>query len=255
MTPLQHSTGNGSPFQRFSEYLCNRGLKRQTISKYLREWEIVEREAFSGNAWPSPKNAKALMASYLRLLAAKKIANSVIRRRLFTAIRFYEAMGSPNVLKGIRISKRPETKLKIIPRTQLISLRHKLELESDTLRDVCNLIFFTGLRLSEIVSLKFNKQDLKARRLIVNGRIVVIGENAAKILGRRISGNVKWLKQPQWYSDRLRKISPGITPIMLRNTFAMEALYQGQSINFIMAQMGLRSQVVMRSIVAAYMDY
>lgn len=255
MTLLPHNTVSDNLSQRFYEYLQKRGLKPETINKYIREWKIVEKEAFGGNAWPFPKNSKALVVSYLRLLAEKRIANSVIRRRLFSAVRFFEAMGFPKTLRNIRIPKRPETKLKIISREEFLELREKLSQESEAFRDVCNLILFTGLRLSEVLDLKFNKQDLKARRIVINKRIVVIGENAAKILGRRISGSVKWYKSSQWYSDRLYKINNKASPMVLRNLFAMEALYHGQSINFIMSQMGLRSNSVMRSIIAAYMDY
>lgn len=247
---------NGSSTQRFKEYLAKRGIKSETILKYISEWKIVFRDAFLSKPALSKKEAKTLMVAYINLLAENKIANSVIRRRLMTANRFFEFIEAPTTLKNIRLPKRPETKLKVVNYKKLQEIKKIIDSHPEKdFSDICNLVLMTGLRLGEVLDLKFNRQDLNAKRLIVDGRIVVIGDNAIKILARRLVGSVKWKRKYAWYAKTLAQTCPGITFLMLRNLFATESLAQGKPIEFIKSQMGLRSDAKIKHIVAAYMDY
>lgn len=255
--PLQLNTdSNGNITQRFEKYLTEKGIKPESVSKYIKEWKIVHRDAFLSKETISKKEAKSLMTSYINLLVENKIAHSVIRRRLMVANRFFRFIRAYYTLEGVRLPKRPETKVKVISKRKFEKIKSILnEHPQRDFSDICNAVILTGLSLKQVLSLKFNRQDLNAKRLVVDGRIIVINDAAVKVLARRLVGSVKWSRGEFWYVKTLAETKLGVTFSTLRNMFAMESIAEGKPINFIMAQMGLRSSHKIKHIVASYMDY
>lgn len=244
--------------------LIHRGVDPETVDKYLREWRTVEASAFGGQAWPVPKDAKAKMTGYIDQLRDAGVSPSSIRRRLTAANRFFEAQGAPRTLKGVRSPKPPELVLPVLDGPDAEKLLEALSKEHRDLSDACQLMLLTGLRLSEIITLRYSLDDLKAQRLRVGTgedfRLVAVGRQARNILRRRLFAHDQWHKKPQWYSDKLRLVADRIglsdaKPMTLRNTFAVRALAGGHHMKFVMSNMGLISDGMMRAIVAAYLDY
>ena len=207
---------------------------------------------------------------YLEYLNLKKETSSSIRRRISSFKSFYKFLYLNGFMdkKDYPLSKiaypKMEKKLpKFIYYNDLLEILEESAKDSDGTRDklIIEMLYATGVRVSELVNIKYSDIDYNNRRIRVCGkgnkeRIVYFGEYALDALNEYTSTHKK---NEQGYvftnskggalTDRgvryiieklMNKLSVKVhvTPHVLRHTFATDMLNNGCDIKIVQELLG-----------------
>ena len=207
---------------------------------------------------------------YLEHLNLKKETSSSIRRRISSFKSFYKFLYLNGFMdkKDYPLSKiaypKMEKKLpKFIYYNDLLEILEESAKDSDGIRDklIIEMLYATGVRVSELVNIKYSDIDYNNRRIRVCGkgnkeRIVYFGEYALDALNEYTSTHKK---NEQGYvftnskggalTDRgvryiieklMNKLSVKVhvTPHVLRHTFATDMLNNGCDIKIVQELLG-----------------
>ena len=207
---------------------------------------------------------------YLEHLNLKKEKTSSIRRKISSLKSFYKFLYKNNYMnkKDYPLTKisypKMEKKLpKFIYYNDLLEIINESSKDKDGVRDrlIIEMLYATGVRVSELINIKINDIDFNNRRVIVLGkgnkeRIVYYGEYAEEVLKEYMktherknhnylfvnSKGVKLTDRGVRYiiDNIMSKLSvkTHVTPHVLRHTFATDMLNNGCDIKVVQELLG-----------------
>ena len=261
----------------FLVYLTmNRGLSKNTIESYSRD--ISSLTAFLGKRGISDSTAVSEheIAAFFEHLRKKKLSPRSVARNIVSLKQFFRFLLTEKVITGdpMRNTVSPKP-AKTLPHTLSLSevetlLREPEKGKSEkALRDraMLEVLYATGVRVSELVSLELNRVNLDHGYVITLGkgskeRIVPIGNAAIrkirdylsdarpKLLRGRSSEYLfvtsrtasKMSRQRFWRIIKDYALAAGIhshiTPHVLRHSFATHLLERGADLRSIQAMLG-----------------
>ena len=261
----------------FLVYLTvNRGLSKNTIESYSRDISsllgFLEKEGISSPEAVSENE----IAAYLKQLRKKQLSVRTMARYIVSLRQFFRFLLTEKVITEdpLRNTASPRP-AKTLPHTLSLGEVEKLlrEPEKDTspeaLRDraMLEILYATGVRVSELISLELNRVNLDHGYVVTLGkgskeRIVPIGKAAIRktkdyLLDSRpllLRGrNSQYLfitartgsrmtRQRFWRMIKDYTIAAGIhshiTPHVLRHSFATHLLERGADLRSIQAMLG-----------------
>ena len=261
----------------FLVYLTmNRGLSKNTIESYSRD--ISSLTAFLGKRGISDSTAVSEheIAAFFEHLRKKKLSPRSVARNIVSLKQFFRFLLTEKVITGdpMRNTVSPKP-AKTLPHTLSLSevetlLREPEKGKSEkALRDraMLEVLYATGVRVSELISLELNRVNLDHGYVITLGkgskeRIVPIGDAAIrktrdylsdarpKLLRDRNSEYLfvtsrtasKMSRQRFWRIIKDYALAAGIhshiTPHVLRHSFATHLLERGADLRAIQAMLG-----------------
>ena len=207
---------------------------------------------------------------YLEYLNLKKDKSTSVSRKISTFKSFYKFLYLNGYIdkKEYPLSKisypKTEKKLpKFIYYNDLLEMISESSKGKDGLRDrlIIEMLYATGVRVSELVNIKINDIDFNNRRIIVCGkgnkeRIVYYGEYAMKVLNEYLNTRENIDNQYLFLNNRGEKLTDRgvryiidnimknlsvkthVTPHVLRHTFATDMLNNGCDIKVVQELLG-----------------
>jgi len=259
--------------QRYLDHLMvERGLAANTVEAYARDLGRLGRWLEEEGGSDLMKAAPATLSAYLRSLRRQGLAPRSVARALASARGFYAQMvaegergddPSVNLLSPRLLQQLP----KVLSETQVAALLAVPDIATPLgLRDkaMVELLYATGLRVSELVGLSLSQLRLEAGFLVVFGkgskeRVVPVGEAAESWLERYlaeirlelVAGRHEKVfanrfgkplsRQGFWKILRNYGRQVGIkdlSPHVLRHSFATHLLEHGADLRSVQAMLG-----------------
>ncbi len=192
---------SAQPLARFLASLSARNLSPGTLREYRRGVsEFLAFLAGRDTPWQTPD--RAAVRAYLAQLAERGLAPSSVAGRLAAIRAFYrhatrQEWIAADPLAGVRSPRRPGRLPRVLSPAQAAALveaparRHAVDAHTDDLqrRDAAllELLYATGMRISELATLTLTRVDRRRRRLRVIGkgrkeRELLFGSSAAEAL-------------------------------------------------------------------------
>ena len=207
---------------------------------------------------------------YLEHLNLKKEKTSSIRRKISSLKSFYKFLYKNNYInkKDYPLTKiaypKMEKKLpKFIYYNDLLEIINESSKDKDGVRDrlIIEMLYATGVRVSELINIKINDIDFNNKRIIVLGkgnkeRIVYYGEYAEEVLKEymktheRKNHNYLFVNSKggkltdrgvRYIIDNIMSklsVKTHVTPHVLRHTFATDMLNNGCDIKVVQELLG-----------------
>ena len=207
---------------------------------------------------------------YLEHLNLKKEKTSSIRRKISSLKSFYKFLYKNNYInkKDYPLTKiaypKMEKKLpKFIYYNDLLEIINESSKDKDGVRDrlIIEMLYATGVRVSELINIKINDIDFNNRRIIVLGkgnkeRIVYYGEYAEEVLKEYMKTHERKNHNYLFVNSRGEKLTDRgvryiidnimsklsvkthVTPHVLRHTFATDMLNNGCDIKVVQELLG-----------------
>ncbi|MGM9875172.1 MAG: site-specific tyrosine recombinase/integron integrase [Bacilli bacterium] len=207
---------------------------------------------------------------YLEHLNLKKEKTSSIRRKISSLKSFYKFLYKNNYMnkKDYPLTKiaypKMEKKLpKFIYYNDLLEIINESSKDRDGVRDrlIIEMLYATGVRVSELINIKINDIDFNNRRIIVLGkgnkeRIVYYGEYAEEVLKEYMKTHERKNHNYLFVNSRGGKLTDRgvryiidnimsklsvkthVTPHVLRHTFATDMLNNGCDIKVVQELLG-----------------
>ncbi len=207
---------------------------------------------------------------YLEYLNLKKESASSVRRKISTFKTFYKFLYNNGYMNKkdypmIRIAyPKAEKKLpKFVYYNDLLEIINESSKTKDGVRDrlIIEMLYATGVRVSELVNIKYDNIDFDNKRIIVTGkgnkqRIVYFGDYALEILNEYIKTHDRNKDNYLFTNSKGGKITDRgiryiidnimsqlsvkthVTPHVLRHTFATDMLNNGCDIKVVQELLG-----------------
>ena len=250
----------------FKKYIISKGYSKNTLISYINDlyyfYVFIKKDLKS--------ITEEDIRDYLEYLNLQKEKTSSIRRKISTFKSFYKFLYNNNYIdkKNYPLSKisypKTEKKLpKFIYYNDLLELINESSKDKDGIRDrlIIEMLYATGVRVSELVNIKINDIDFNNRKIVVCGkgnkeRIVYYGEYAEEILKEYLLTHKKNLNNYLFINSKGNKITDRgiryiisnivnklsikthITPHVLRHTFATDMLNNGCDIKVVQELLG-----------------
>ncbi len=251
------------------------GLANNTLESYRRDLIRLQRYLLRHRLSMSDVVPSAIIRSFLASLKQESLSASSVARMLSALRGWYRFLARENVLNvnplrdvvAVRRSVRLPKTLTLQEVTALLELPVRDRAEDRRDRVMLELLYASGLRVSELVGLTLSQIDLDLGCLRVVGkgakeRIVPMGQTARDLLveyleqvrptllkKRRASRNVfvsrrghELTRQGCWKLLSLRARRAGIfkpiSPHMLRHSFATHLLEGGADLRTVQAMLG-----------------
>lgn len=267
----------------FLDYVkVERGLSLNTVESYQRDLlkysEFLQKNVPKNTSGPAiislgKSDLRRLILSYLVYLHQKKLSSKSIARNLVSIRVFYKFLLSEGHIQDtptqdIESPKVWRTLPKVLTTDEVNRLLSKPNLKTiQGIRDraIIELLYASGLRISELTSLKstdihFEAGYLKAYGKGAKERMVPFGESAMMAMKRYLEARKKWdpLHQvPIFFLSRLAKkltrqavwlilkkyameagVSKNIFPHILRHSFATHLLERGADLRAVQLMLG-----------------
>lgn len=250
----------------FRNYILKKNYSNLTLNSYLEDlyylYMFLSKDLISIN--------EDDIREYLNYLSKSKKNSSTISRHISTYKTFYKFLYKSNIIdkKDYPLNKivypKKEKKLpKFLYYNELSEIIEESEKTKNGLRDrlIIELLYATGVRISELINIKVSDIDFDNKRIMVCGkgnkeRIVYYGEYAEEVLKKYINEKIDnkngyLLLNEKGYriSDRgiryiidniMKKLSikTRVTPHVLRHTFATDMLNNGCDIKIVQELLG-----------------
>lgn len=258
----------------FEKYLANeKRYPETTITGYIRDVEDYQEFIKESHINYLTIN-KEEIRSYLKYLDEHKLSKSTISRKLSALRHFYsylvlEGKINTNQFKLISNPKKDKKLPNFLQYDELDKIFDSIDLDTDLgirNRLIVELLYATGLRVSELVNLKINDIDMSAKEIRVLGkgdkeRIVYFGDYAHKYLKMYINDsryNLLNGKRSEYLilnnqGDQITSrgietiinkivndaaLKHNISPHVLRHTFATDLLNNGADLKSVQELLG-----------------
>ncbi len=207
---------------------------------------------------------------YLEYLNLKKENATSVRRKISTFKTFYKFLYNNGYMNKkdypmVRIAyPKAEKKLpKFVYYNDLLEIIEESSKTNDGIRDrlIIEMLYATGVRVSELVNIKYDNIDFENKRIIVTGkgnkqRVVYFGDYALEILNKYIKTHDKNEDNYLFTNSKGGKITDRgiryiinnimsklsvkthVTPHVLRHTFATDMLNNGCDIKVVQELLG-----------------
>ena len=250
----------------FNDYIISKNYSSHTLNSYLNDlfyfYLFIKKDLI---------NVKEKdIRDYLEYLNSKNEKSTSVRRKISTFKSFYKFLYLNNYMDKkdypmVKIAyPKLEKKLpKFIYYNDLLEILDESLRDKDGIRDrlIIEMLYATGVRVSELVNIKYSDIDFSNRRIIVCGkgdkeRIVYYGEYAEEVLNKYMNSHEKnkdgYLftnSKNEQITDRgiryiidniMNKLSikVHVTPHVLRHTFATDMLNNGCDIKIVQELLG-----------------
>lgn len=264
-----------STIDQFIKTQQSRGLSQHTITAYRRDLEqlhVFLKKYFSKDVVLSDIS-RLYLRDFLRELSMNGRSNRTLARKVTTMINFFRYCENEQLL-----SKNPAASLQI-PKFEKKLPKHFTEHEIEDLLDIpdlsskfgirnkaiLELIYSSGLRISEVSNCRINQIDLSEKQIRIIGkgrkeRIVPVGRAAAKALKQYLkmrdqfvskeSGEFLFLSKSgkPLIPNELREIleryillvakTKGYSPHSIRHSFATHLLEHGADLRAVQEMLG-----------------
>ena len=251
---------------KFYNFMLQKNYSEHTILSYINDlyylYEFVKKDLV--------KVTEEDIRDYLELLNLKKEQITSIRRKISTFKSFYKFLYKNEIidkkdypLMKIAYPKQEKKLPKFIYYNDLLEIIDEASKNKDGIRDklIIEMLYATGMIVSELVNVKLNDIDFNNRRIIVCGkgnkeRIVYYGEYAENVLKEYLEthqlSEEKYMcvnSKGEKITDRgvryiidniMKKLSvkTHVTPHVLRHTFATDMLNNGCDIKIVQELLG-----------------
>ena len=260
----------------FITYLTvNKGLSRNTLESYSRDVSFFIQFLKTRKVHSPGKVTASHVADYLTYLRKKKLSIKTINRHIVSNRQFFRYLLTEEIITDDPLANVNTPKLnKSIPDVLTIEQVEELlevpekENTRESQRDsaMFEVLYSTGVRVTELVSIELNKLNMDHGYVIVLGkgnkeRIVPLGKAAIEKLKNYLAGcrekllkgkNSKYLfvtrrgtkmtRQGFWKIIKSCALKAGInkkiTPHILRHSFATHLLERGADLRVIQLMLG-----------------
>ena len=243
--------------RRFIEHLAQRNLSPHTAENYARDLAVLQ-------AWCEKQGLKdwaALDVHHIRSFVSTRhrqgLAPKSLQRLLASIRSFYKFLEGEGVTKvnpaeGLRAPKAAKRLPDTMDADQTARLMQITGDDVETVRDraIIELLYSSGLRLAELISIRLTDMDLGQGLVTVTGkgnktRIVPVGRMALQAIAAWLKVRTELAKpedatlfvsvrggplRPRTVQSRLRKwgiaqgVQQGVYPHLLRHSFASHVL-------------------------------
>ena len=250
----------------FSDFIKSKNYSDHTYDSYLNDLYYFH-EFTNKDLVKADEND---IRKYLEYLNSKKEKASSVRRKISSFKTFYKFLYLNNYIdkKDYPLVKIAYPKLekklpKFVYYNDLLEIINESYRDKDGVRDrlIIEMLYATGVRVSELINIKYEDIDFNNRRIRVCGkgnkeRIVYYGEYAEDVLKEYMSthkkndyGYVFTNYKGEQITDRgiryiidniMKKLSVKVhvTPHVLRHTFATDMLNNGCDIKIVQELLG-----------------
>lgn len=250
---------------KFKEYILKKNYSLLTLESYL--IDLYYLYIYTGKDLTSLKEDDIRL--YINYLSKSKKKPSTISRHISTYKTFYKFLYKENIIKKeenplnkITYPKKEKKLPKFLYYNELLEIINESEKDKNGLRDrlIIELLYATGVRISELINIKVSDIDFNHRRIKVCGkgnkeRIVYYGEYAEEVLNKYLeiknkNNNSLFLNENggritdrgvRYIIDNIMKklsIKTHVTPHVLRHTFATDMLNNGCDIKIVQELLG-----------------
>ncbi len=252
--------------EEFTKYILEKNYSNLTLNAYINDLYyfnlFVKKELEKVNENDVRK--------YLEDLNTNNEKSASVRRKISTLKTFYKFLYTNNYMNKkdypmvrIAVPKTEKRLPKFIYYNDLLEIINESSKTNDNVRDklIIEMLYATGVRVSELVNIKINDIDFDNKRIVVHGkgnkeRVVYYGDYAKEVLEEYLS--VHYRKDTEYLfvnskgykltdrgvryiidkiMDKL-SIKTHVTPHVLRHTFATDMLNNGCDIKVVQELLG-----------------
>ena len=250
----------------FTNYILKKNYSTNTYTSYISDlyyfYIYIKKDLIKVN--------EDDIREYLEFLNKKKEKPTSVRRKISSFKTFYKFLYLNNYIdkKDYPLVKIAYPKLekrlpKFIYYNDLLDIIEESTKDSDGVRDrlIIEMLYATGVRISELINIKYDDIDYNNRRIRVCGkgnkeRIVYYGEYAEEVLKEYIATHEKNRENYLFTNSKGDKITDRgvryiidkimerlsvkvhVTPHVLRHTFATDMLNNGCDIKIVQELLG-----------------
>ena len=256
-----------------STLLLEKGLSENTIKAYSNDCQAFNKWLFIKKRYAATDSSESDIENYLKYLKSINLSNSSINRKLSSLKHFFNYLSKTKLLKSNPVMNISGPKnSKVLPKSlSIIDVNSLIEAPDCTnfigLRDraMIELMYATGVRISELINLEYSNIDLNRSLIKVMGkagkeRIIPFGDDALSWLTNYIEfrrkNNLSLNSRDFFISQQGRKItrqafwhrikiylkalglSMDISPHTLRHAFATHLLNNGADLRSVQMLLG-----------------
>ena len=250
-----------------------KGLSENTIKAYSNDCLAFNKWLFIKKRYAVTDSSESDIENYLKYLKSINLSNSSINRKLSSLKHFFNYLSKTKILKSNPVSNISGPKnSKVLPKSlSIIDVNSLIEAPDCTnfigLRDraMIELMYATGVRISELINLEYSNIDLNRSLIKVMGkggkeRMIPFGDDALSWLTNYIEfrrkNNLSLNSRDFFISQQGRKItrqafwhrikiylkalglSMDISPHTLRHAFATHLLNNGADLRSVQMLLG-----------------
>lgn len=250
----------------FLNYIRNKNYSLNTIISYINDLyyfhEFVKMD-FDKVKYDDIRD-------YLEYLNLKKEKSTSVSRKISSLKSFYKFLYKNDYmdkkdypLVKVTYPKKEKKLPKFLYYNDLLEIINESSKDKDGVRDrlIIEMLYATGVRVSELVNIKLNDIDFNNKRIIVCGkgnkeRIVYYGDYAEEVLNKYLKTHVRKNNNYLFLNSKGEQITDGgiryiidnimkklsikthVTPHVLRHTFATDMLNNGCDIKVVQELLG-----------------
>ncbi len=250
-----------------------KGLSENTIKAYSNDCQDFNKWLFSNKKYRAVAATEADIENYLKHLRIKDLSNSSINRKLSSLKHFFNYLSKTKLLKSNPVMNISGPKnIKVLPKSLSIIDVNSLIKAPDCsnfigLRDraMIELMYATGVRISELINLEYSNIDLNRSLIKVMGkggkeRMIPFGDDALTWLinyiefrrknnlslnsrdffisqqGKKITRQAFWHRIKIYL--KVSGLSMDVSPHTLRHAFATHLLNNGADLRSVQMLLG-----------------
>tara|TARA_B100001142_G_scaffold7880_1_gene7795 strand:- start:2499 stop:3401 length:903 start_codon:yes stop_codon:yes gene_type:complete len=250
-----------------------KGLSENTIKAYSNDCQDFNKWLFSNKRYRAVAATEADIENYLKHLRIIDLSNSSINRKLSSLKHFFNYLSKTKLLKSNPVMNISGPKnSKVLPKSlSIIDVNSLIEAPDSSnfigLRDraMIELMYATGVRISELINLEYSNIDLNRSLIKVMGkggkeRMIPFGDDALSWLinyiefrrknnlslnsrdffisqqGKKITRQAFWHRIKIYL--KLSGLSMDISPHTLRHAFATHLLNNGADLRSVQMLLG-----------------
>ena len=250
----------------FLNYIRNKNYSENTIISYINDLyyfhEFVKMD-FDKVKYDDVRD-------YLEYLNLKKEKSTSVSRKISSLKSFYKFLYKNDYmdkkdypLVKVTYPKKEKKLPKFLYYNDLLEIINESSKDKDGVRDrlIIEMLYATGVRVSELVNIKLSDIDFNNKRIIVCGkgnkeRIVYYGDYAEEVLNKYLKTHVRKNNNYLFLNSKGEQITDGgiryiidnimkklsikthVTPHVLRHTFATDMLNNGCDIKVVQELLG-----------------
>ena len=250
----------------FLNYIRNKNYSENTIISYINDLyyfhEFVKMD-FDKVKYDDVRD-------YLEYLNLKKEKSTSVSRKISSLKSFYKFLYKNDYmdkkdypLVKVTYPKKEKKLPKFLYYNDLLEIINESSKDKDGIRDrlIIEMLYATGVRVSELINIKLSDIDFNNKRIIVCGkgnkeRIVYYGDYAEEVLNKYLKTHVRKNNNYLFLNSKGEQITDGgiryiidnimkklsikthVTPHVLRHTFATDMLNNGCDIKVVQELLG-----------------